>query len=260
MNQSIHEANKKRIKQQKIIGLAIAVVGLASVIYALVIKPGSASALMPLGIILMLAGAVIFLIYLRKGIAYDRMVKEQDERPKTEAEKLAEQKAREVEAEGLQTGTEDVEYQRKSHVGLGILGALLGCLLGGLAWTYVMGQGYIVSLCGVLLILLTFGGYKLFSLNRGTEGMTVSVVLNVLMIPVITYCGYIWFFYNSYIPGFRKLSFIQMWQVTWGLLGEYGVMGDFFKTMFSSYIFIFVSALVVTRIIRQFKSLSNQQF
>lgn len=247
MNQNIHEANQKKIKQKKIMGLVLSLAGLAIFIFALANNTGSFTSLIPLGLILTVVGIVFFIVNLKKGIAYAKYLEQEASRPKSTAEKLAQQQAEKVEEQELDKGVQDMASDKKSHVGLGALGAVIGCLIGAVVWAYIMGQGYITVYGGILMILLSFGGYKLFSLNLGTEGMLVSVVLSVIVLPIATYAGFILFLTNNLgmFSSYLRLSFIEKWQQTWGVLREYKLMGDFFKCLGNGYLFMIAAAVAV---------------
>lgn len=253
MNQNIHEANQKRIRLQKGAGVLLFVAGLVIFVLALVINPGSFTPPMLLGLVLEVVGIAVFLTNRKKEIAYAKYLEQEANRPKSAAEKLAQQQAEVVDEQELHKETKDIASSQKSHVGLGALGAVIGCLLGGVAWAYVMGLGYITVFGGIIMILLSFGGYKLFSWNLGTDGMPVSVGMSVIMLPIATYGGFIWFFNNN-IRGFsnyRSLSFIEKWQQTWGILREYEMVGEFFKCLGNGYLFMIVATVAVYSLLKR---------
>lgn len=167
--------------------------------------------------------------------------------------KIKQQQAEAVDEQELHKETQDIAAAQKSHVGLGMLGAVIGCLAGGVAWAYIMGQGYISVFGGILMILLSFGGYKLFSWNLGTDGMPASVGMSAIVLPFATYGGFIWFLDNniSVFSNYRSLSFVQKWQQTWGVLREYKLMGDFFKCLGNGYLFMIVAAVAVYALLRR---------
>lgn len=152
-----------------------------------------------------------------------------------------------VERPGEHGETGDIAASQKPHMRLGVLGAAIGCLLGGVVWSYVMGQGYITVYGGIIMILLSFGGYKLFSWNLGTEGMSVSVAMSAVMLPFATYGGFIWFLNNniSVFARYSSLSFPEKWQQTWGVMREHELIGEFFKCLGNGYLFMLVAAFLV---------------
>ena len=255
MNQNIHEANQKKLKQQRTAGVLLAAVGLLIFIVALLMNPGSFTPLMLLGLVLVVVGIAVFLINHKKGIAYAKYLEQEASRPKSAAEKLAEQQAEAVAEQELHKEAQDIASARKSHMGLGMLGAVIGCLAGAVVWSYIMGQGYISVYGGIIMILLSFGGYKLFSWNMGTDGMSASVGMSVIMLPIATYGGFIWFFNNNarIIPHYRSLLFAEKWQQTWGILREYELMGEFFKCLGNGYLFMIVAAVAVYAFLKRFE-------
>lgn len=254
MNQNIHQENQRKIRRQKMAGAALGAAGLVLFILALVLSAGSFTPLALLGLVLAVAGAALFLVSLKKEKAYAKYLEQEASRPKSMAEKLAQQQAETVEEEQLHKAPQDIATAKKSHVGLGALGAVIGCLLGALLWSYIMGQGYITVFGGIIMILLSFGGYKLFSWNLGTDGMAVSVGMSVLVLPFATYGGFIWYLSNTrLISGYRSLSFAEKWQQTWGMLREYEIMGDFFRCIGNGYLFMVGAAIAVFFFLRRFE-------
>lgn len=253
MNQNIHEANQKKIRQKKTAGLVLFLAGAAVLVFALANGAESYAFLILLGLALAVAGIALFLVNLKAGIAYARYLEQEASRPISAAEKLARQQAEEVEQELLHKGPQDMASGQKSHVGLGVLGAVIGCLIGGAAWAYIMGQGYITVFGGILMILLSFGGYKLFSLNLGPDGMPVSVVLSAITLPIATYAGLILYLSNNagMFSSYRRLTYMEKWQQTWGVLREYEMMGDFFKCLGDGYVFMIVAAVGVYALLRR---------
>ena len=250
MNQNIHQENQKRIKRQKMIGAALSAAGVIVLILALVM---SAFLALP-GLVMVAVGGAVFLVKLKEEKAYKKNLEQELNRPKSMAEKLAQEQAETVDAQQLHKEPQDIASAQKSHVGLGVLGAVLGCLLGAVIWSYIMGQGYITVFGGMIMILLSFGGYKLFSWNMGTDGMAASVGMNVLALPFATYGGFIWYLSNSrIISGYRGLSFAEKWQQTWGMLREYEIMGAFFKCIGNGYLFMVIAAIGVYYLLRRFE-------
>ena len=80
------------------------------------------------------------------------------------------------------TKTENpAELPRKERVGLGILGALVGALLGGVSIVLFSRMGYVAALSGVLMAFATLKGYELLARKLSKKGIAISVVLMVLV-------------------------------------------------------------------------------
>lgn len=251
MQQSIHQENQKKIKRGKLAGAALGTAGLILFILALATSAGSFTPLALLGLAMAAAGVALFLVKWKAEKAYAKYLEQEANRPKSAAEKLAQQQAEAVETAELHKDLQDIATAKKSHVGLG---AAIGCLLGALIWSCIMGEGYITVFGGIIMILLSFGGYKLFSWNMGTDGMAVSAGMCALMLPFATYGGFIWYLRNNLtFSGYRSLSFAEKWQQTWGMLREYEIMGDFFKCIGNGYVFMLVAGIAVYSLLRRFE-------
>ena len=80
------------------------------------------------------------------------------------------------------TKTENpAELPKKERVGLGILGALIGALLGGVSIVLFSRMGYVAALSGVLMAFATLKGYELLAWKLSKKGIVISVVLMVLV-------------------------------------------------------------------------------
>ena len=69
----------------------------------------------------------------------------------------------------------------KERVGLGILGALVGALIGGASIVLLSRMGYVAALSGVLMAFATLKGYELLAKKLSKKGIVISVVLMVLV-------------------------------------------------------------------------------
>lgn len=66
------------------------------------------------------------------------------------------------------------------RVGLGILGALIGALIGGASIILLSRLGYVAALSGVLIAFGTLKGYELLGKRLSKTGVIISIVLMVL--------------------------------------------------------------------------------
>ena len=95
--------------------------GLILIIIARVTSSGSFTPLALLGLIMAIAGIAMFVIKLKEEKAYAKYLEQELNRPKSMAEKLAQQQAETVDAEQLHKEPRDTAIAQKSHVGLGML-------------------------------------------------------------------------------------------------------------------------------------------
>ena len=81
----------------------------------------------------------------------------------------------------VQRAENPAELPKKERVGLGILGALVGALLGGVSIVLFSRMGYVAALSGVLMAFATLKGYELLAKKLSKKGIVISVVLMVLV-------------------------------------------------------------------------------
>lgn len=88
--------------------------------------------------------------------------------------------------------------------GLGILGAALGALAGGVIWTIIGILGFVSGWIAVLIFFLARWGYKLLSKTQDTFGNVISVVFGLIVIFPATWAAYaysVWKALNDGIVG-----------------------------------------------------------
>lgn len=72
------------------------------------------------------------------------------------------------------------------HVGLGILGALIGALIGGASIILLSRLGYVAAISGFLIAFGTLKGYELLGKRLSKTGVIISIALMVLT-PFLAY-------------------------------------------------------------------------
>lgn len=72
------------------------------------------------------------------------------------------------------------EFKAPENVGLGIIGALLGAVIGAACIILLSQLGYVASLSGVVLAFCTLKGYELLAKGLSKKGIAICVVLMVL--------------------------------------------------------------------------------
>ena len=71
---------------------------------------------------------------------------------------------------------------RKSNIALGITGAILGSVLGGVLWVLVGQLGYISGVVGFIIAALAFKGYELLGGKMTKIGVVISVIAVILTV------------------------------------------------------------------------------
>lgn len=117
-----------------------------------------------------------------------------------------------------------------NHVFLGIIGALLGAALGGLAWTIIGALGYIIGWLGIFIVFLTYAGYTMLARKTDTVGLVISIVFSIIVIVPATYLVYGWSYYclvNESVSGYvtltRALAELPVYMTTYDIWSDFGL-------------------------------------
>lgn len=85
----------------------------------------------------------------------------------------------------------------RERVGLGILGALIGALIGGASIVILSRLGFIAAISGVLIAFCTLKGYELLAKKLSKTGIIICIVLLVIT-PFAAYnLELVWQFYSE---------------------------------------------------------------
>ena len=76
------------------------------------------------------------------------------------------------------------EIKTPENVGLGLIGALIGALIGGASIIGLSQLGYIASISGVILAFCTLKGYALLAKGMSTKGVILCAIL-MLVTPFV---------------------------------------------------------------------------
>lgn len=105
------------------------------------------------------------------------------------------------------------------NVQKGILGAVIGCLLGGVAWVVVGYFGYMAYLVGLLIVFLGAKGYEIGAGTLSKKGLYIVAILSILTALIATYIGWVNFLvfdYNTFfnLSGANQVTMFEMFPVT----------------------------------------------
>lgn len=85
----------------------------------------------------------------------------------------------------------------RENVGLGILGAIGGALIGGASIIVLSRLGFIAAISGFLIALCTLKGYELLGKQLSKTGVIISIILMVIT-PFVAYnLDLVWQFYSE---------------------------------------------------------------
>lgn len=91
-----------------------------------------------------------------------------------------------------------VELAAPERVGMGILGALIGAILGGASIILLSRLGYVAAISGIITAFATLKGYELLGKRLSKTGVIVSVILMVLT-PFLAYnVDLVWQLYDGW--------------------------------------------------------------
>lgn len=143
---------------------------------------------------------------------------------------------------------------QSSRVGPGILGAFLGAVLGGLAWTLIGILGYVSGWVGILIVFLSYTGYAVLAHKKDKIGLAVSILFSVIIIIPATYLYYGWFYYrgmNESIAGYTTLTRALLELPAY--LTNYEGWSDFAGDLVMGYVFMLISCIYFGLSLRQNK-------
>lgn len=100
--------------------------------------------------------------------------------------------------------------QKKTSLGKGILGAVIGAALGGVVWVLIYRVGYIAAVGGLALVFGALKGYELLGGRLDKKGAAASVAVSVLMMFAAMMVSYGWELYDIYAAdGFTFLDCVM---------------------------------------------------
>lgn len=102
----------------------------------------------------------------------------------------------------------ELTNEKKENISLGIIGALLFSLAGGLVFFLLDQLGYIASISGFVAIWAAFFGYGLFSGNKNSiKGIIIAAIASVLVMLVANYVCYAYGLYAEAKEAGLSLTF-----------------------------------------------------
>lgn len=93
---------------------------------------------------------------------------------------------------------------------LGIIGALVGCFLGGIVWVIIGYFGFFASLAGLLIVYLGIKGYEKGARTISKKGLLFVGILSIFTALFATYLGWAFFLVNDYNTYFNLTGATQI--------------------------------------------------
>ncbi|MCR4756933.1 MAG: hypothetical protein K5792_03950 [Butyrivibrio sp.] len=150
----------------------------------------------------------------------------------------------------LQAATTTVNAQieqRKANenVGLGIVGALLGSLLGVLVIVLIGQLGYVAVAGGLVMGFTTLKGYELLAKNMSNKGLIISSIIMILMVYVAERIDWAIEVFKVYSD--EHISFFEAFLYTPEVIKYSDATGQFIGSLVLLYIFTAVGVFGVIR-------------
>lgn len=118
------------------------------------------------------------------------------------------------------------------NVGLGVIGALIGAVIGGALWVLIGKLGYIAGIAGFAIIYLSAMGFKKGAKVLTRSGAVIAVILSVLMIFASNYFLYVWMIVEAFEG---RYTFGEVLPNLFAMLSDYELVGSFVKDVVIGY-------------------------
>ena len=138
------------------------------------------------------------------------------------------------------------ENTGNGNVVLGIVGAVLLALVGGIVYFAIYQLGVIAGISGLIIFLLANLGYRLFARTKNKNSIVALVVSIVLMIIVIflAECFCVSFEFYSYVKEMGDyVSIFDAIEITPELLADSEIQSAVIQDLAFAYIFGFVASI-----------------
>ena len=133
---------------------------------------------------------------------------------------------------------DETPVSKHGNIPMGILGAFLFSILGGIAYFLVYQLGYVAGICGLVTFLLAQFGYGLLAKTKNKTSpvcLAASIAMTVIMIFVAQFLCMSYEIYQVYAEW--EISILDAIKATPSFLADAEVRGAFLKDLALSYIF-----------------------
>lgn len=130
------------------------------------------------------------------------------------------------------------------NVSRGIIGAIIGCFLGGIVWLVLGYFGYVAYLAGLLIIFLGVFGYKKGAGTISIKGLYIVSLIAIITALLATYINWGLLLVNDYnyyfgLTGTEKVTILEMLPVTHEIIfSDPETQSVFIRDMLFSILFI----------------------
>jgi uncharacterized protein YpmB len=136
----------------------------------------------------------------------------------------------------IEVDTKDDFSDVTSNVFLGIIGAIVGAAIGGIAWIILGKIGYIAGIAGYFMMYLAIRGYRKLSGFLDKKGQIISLVVALLMIFFANYLSYALDYCKYYTSGSYSIgNILNAFMKIPNFLTVTGGWGDFILNLAIGY-------------------------
>jgi len=125
---------------------------------------------------------------------------------------------------------------------MGVLGAFLGALVGGVLWTLIGCLGFVSGWIAVAIFFLAQFGYKKLNGRSDGFGVIISLVFGLLIIIPATYVSFGFSLFTE-LNTQGNFGFLEVLRDMPFYMERYDLWPDFLKTLGQGYLFSGIAAL-----------------
>lgn len=132
---------------------------------------------------------------------------------------------------------------QKEKVGLGILGAFIGTLIGAVCIVLLGEFGYVAAISGVVMGVCALKGYEILGKGISVKGIVICAILMIVMVYLSN-----WASYALAVAEVYEADIITSFSAVPALIGEGAIdKGMYFKDLIVLYVFTALGAVPIVR-------------
>ena len=135
----------------------------------------------------------------------------------------------------------------EENIGMGVVGAIIGSLVGVAAIILFEKLGYVASLSGLVMAICTFKLYEKFAKKISKKGIIICVVVMIIM----TLIGLNAAISLEIVDGFKKqgfdVGFMEVFKDLYKLIESSNTMGEYVKELLMVYAFSIIGAFGIIK-------------
>lgn len=122
---------------------------------------------------------------------------------------------------------------KKSNFLGGIVGAMLGALIGCVAWILIFRAGYMASIAGLVMAVCAMKGYELLGGHLDRKGVIASIVILIAGVYLSNKIAWSWEAYDALKD--LEITFFDVFRNLNAIIMESGLSGEFYSNLAIGY-------------------------